>query len=377
MARATSTAANVMGTRVPCGGSMIAAIGRTAPRVNDTPDANAACHGLTTSSCWMWSSVARCAASTSCAVSSSATRRAVPADKPCASYKPVSSASSASGSVSSSSRSFAMSAFSLSLWLLTETYSPSAMDTAPPTSPATPAVRIWFDDVVAPATPTTIAATEMIPSFAPSTPARSQFSRCASPPRCGSPSCWLGGSVGTLCSLVTIPTNHVGPREASRYRVGVEAVSGVLPGVHDRVLAHAAHDGVPQSPGPGAGHVRDVDEHRRLAPVDPGGVRRRQRVVERARRASQRREATDQEASRRAGEATACASEVTQSPVGVAGAEHEGAERPAGARRGQPAADQCRARRAVGCLDPVGGAAPLLVGRGPTLGQDPLEAVLE
>jgi hypothetical protein len=38
-----------------------------------------------------------------------------------------------------------------------------------------------------PATPTTMAATETIPSFAPSTPARSQFRRPAIPPACGSP----------------------------------------------------------------------------------------------------------------------------------------------------------------------------------------------
>lgn len=65
----------------------------------------------------------------------------------------------------------------LSLWLLTETYSPKAIDTAPPTSPATPAVRIGPCAAVTLATPTTIAATETMPSLAPRTPARNQFSR--------------------------------------------------------------------------------------------------------------------------------------------------------------------------------------------------------
>ena len=61
------------------------------------------------------------------------------------------------------------------------------MDTAPATSPAMPAVAIAVRELVAPATPRTIPATETIPSLAPSTPARSQFNRPLSPGVCGSP----------------------------------------------------------------------------------------------------------------------------------------------------------------------------------------------
>ncbi len=61
--------------------------------------------------------------------------------------------------------------------MLTETYSPAAMLNAPATRPATPAIRIVVRLPVAPATPITIPAVDTIPSLAPRTPARSQFSR--------------------------------------------------------------------------------------------------------------------------------------------------------------------------------------------------------
>ena len=73
--------------------------------------------------------------------------------------------------------------------LETETYSPKAMEMAPPMAAAAPAAMIGPLAAVAPATPTTTAATETIPSLAPSTPARSQFSRAATPASCGSSSC--------------------------------------------------------------------------------------------------------------------------------------------------------------------------------------------
>src|SRR5450759_3380303 len=93
---------------------------------------------------------------------------------------------SRSGVVASSRRSCASCAVSLSRWLLTDTYSPSAIDTAPATRPASPAVKMGPRAVVAPATPITRPATETIPSLAPSTPARNQFSRPARPAACGS-----------------------------------------------------------------------------------------------------------------------------------------------------------------------------------------------
>ena len=60
------------------------------------------------------------------------------------------------------------------------------IDPADIPSPANPAVKIGPRFVVAPATPMTMAATDTIPSLAPSTAARSQFSRAAMPLLCGS-----------------------------------------------------------------------------------------------------------------------------------------------------------------------------------------------
>src|ERR1700739_2118741 len=77
-------------------------------------------------------------------------------------------------------------ASSVSRWVLTETYSPNAIDTAPAASPATPAVNIGPLAAVAAATPTTMPAVETIPSLAPSTPARSQFNLADTEPRWGS-----------------------------------------------------------------------------------------------------------------------------------------------------------------------------------------------
>ena len=79
----------------------------------------------------------------------------------------------------------------MSRCVLTETYSPKAIDTAPAARPAIPAVRIGAFSTVAAATPTTMPAVETMPSFAPKTPARSQFSLDASEPTCGSDG-WLG-----------------------------------------------------------------------------------------------------------------------------------------------------------------------------------------
>lgn len=56
-ASAISTTTNVTGTRMLSGGSRIASSGRIAPTAKAPADANAACHGLTTASSSMPSSV--------------------------------------------------------------------------------------------------------------------------------------------------------------------------------------------------------------------------------------------------------------------------------------------------------------------------------
>jgi len=70
--------------------------------------------------------------------------------------------------------------------VLTETYSPNAIDTAPAANPAIPAVNIGPRATVAAATPTTMPAVETIPSLAPRTPARSQFNFDDTEPTWGS-----------------------------------------------------------------------------------------------------------------------------------------------------------------------------------------------
>ena len=87
----------------------------------------------------------------------------------------ASSRVSAIGARVSSAASRRRSARSVSACELTETYSPAAIDSAPPTSAAVPAISTA--PAVAPgaaATPTIRLETEMIPSLAPSTAARSQ-----------------------------------------------------------------------------------------------------------------------------------------------------------------------------------------------------------
>src|SRR6188472_4679253 len=70
-----------------------------------------------------------------------------------------------------------MSARSESRCELTDTSSPAAIDSAPATSPATPAVTIAAPDAPDAATPRTRLAVETIPSLAPRTAARSQLER--------------------------------------------------------------------------------------------------------------------------------------------------------------------------------------------------------
>ena len=61
----------------------------------------------------------------------------------------------------------------VSRWELTETYSPAAIDMAPATRAAPPAIRISVRPWAAAATPTIRLAVETMPSLAPSTAARS------------------------------------------------------------------------------------------------------------------------------------------------------------------------------------------------------------
>ena len=118
--------------------------------------------------------------------------RAVATLRPFASYRAASSSNSAAGSSRSSWRSLCNSAFSVSRWVLTETYSPNAIDTAPATRPALPAVNTGARSTVAAATPTTMPAVETIPSLAPRTAARSQFNFDDTEPSCGSDGCGCG-----------------------------------------------------------------------------------------------------------------------------------------------------------------------------------------
>ena len=74
-----------------------------------------------------------------------------------------------------------ISARSASRWELTETYSPTAIDIAPATKPATPATRIAPFDAEAAATPIIRLAVDTIASSDPSTAARNQPAR---PLRC-------------------------------------------------------------------------------------------------------------------------------------------------------------------------------------------------
>ena len=77
------------------------------------------------------------------------------------------------GLAANSLRSRSRSARSVSDCELTETYSPAAIDIAPATRPAMPAIKMLFALASAAATPRIRLAVETIPSFAPRTAARS------------------------------------------------------------------------------------------------------------------------------------------------------------------------------------------------------------
>jgi hypothetical protein len=71
-----------------------------------------------------------------------------------------------------------MSAFSVSVWELTEKYSPAAINRAPATRPATVANTIGSQVELAAAIPIARLEMEIIPSIAPKTAALNKLLRC-------------------------------------------------------------------------------------------------------------------------------------------------------------------------------------------------------
>src|SRR6478609_4649320 len=209
IARATATATTVTHA---AGAITTPSSGTDAPTTKARKLAPAACHGLVRSSGSNPSSTSACARSASFAVSCSATCLASAGSMPLAWYSPASSSSSSSGVSASSRRSLSSTARSVSRWVDTETYSPAAIDMAPAIMPIRPLRMIEPRLSVAPATPSTIAAVDTIPSLAPSTPARNQFNRPASPESCGSSCCgWAGAGAGSLTGSRFAPQGTLMP----------------------------------------------------------------------------------------------------------------------------------------------------------------------
>jgi hypothetical protein len=158
------------------GTSAAVASGSAAPTAKVRAEAPAATSGFASVCSEIPSSSRTCAPSASLACSAAATSAASSGGTPRRSYMPASARSSSSGSAAISAASRVMSAFSVSAWLLTETYSPAAIDSAPAASPAIPAISTSARPEAA-ATPTISEAVDTIPSFAPRTAARSQPTR--------------------------------------------------------------------------------------------------------------------------------------------------------------------------------------------------------
>ncbi|GAB2628992.1 hypothetical protein GCM10027068_04290 [Prescottella soli] len=140
---------------------------------NDDPAATAGdgfSLGFTPSSCVTWISTARSVS----AWTSAAAAVAVCALMPIEVKVSTSSASSASGCVRSARRSTRTSASICSLDVLTEVYSPSAIENAPATRPATPLRTTVCAATPAPPTPAISDVLVTSPSIAPNTAARSQ-----------------------------------------------------------------------------------------------------------------------------------------------------------------------------------------------------------
>ena len=145
---------------------------------------------------------------------------------------PASSASSSSGSSTSSRRSLSSSACSESRWVLTETYSPAAMLSAPAARPATPAISDrrsgrWSRR----RRPSRCPRSRRCRRWRPSTPARSQLSRLLRPSACGSSSCGpTGGSrrVGIRGHAPIVRSRQTARNQgkARQRGAGVEALRG-------------------------------------------------------------------------------------------------------------------------------------------------------
>jgi hypothetical protein len=82
---------------------------------------------------------------------------------------------------------------------LTDTYSPAAIDMAPATNPATPAIKTSFRVAAAAATPTIKLAVDRMPSLAPSTAALNHPMRMTK---------WLSGSGRIRCSCSGLKPPH-------------------------------------------------------------------------------------------------------------------------------------------------------------------------
>lgn len=165
---------------------------RPDPAAKAIAEARAACSGRARACSVMPSSSRACAPSASCALNASATARARGSDRPRARCKATSSSNSPTGSSASSRRSRCRSAASASARELTETYSPAAIEKAPATKAAIPAVSRAGNPPPAAAMPSSRLAVEIRPSLAPSTAARNQPAR---PTRCHSWCCFLTAGV--------------------------------------------------------------------------------------------------------------------------------------------------------------------------------------
>src|SRR3954467_13015289 len=103
-----------------------------------------------------------------------------------------------------------------------------------------PAVRMGPVATVAPATPTTRPAVDTMPSLAPSTPARSQFSRPDRAPSCRSPGCVLisAPSVDQFVAGLILADTAAGQRQGDDSWSSPICAPQTCPGER---LEHAGH----------------------------------------------------------------------------------------------------------------------------------------